>query len=217
MPIAARTILEQVAADLNDVASVRWTTQDLARFFNDGQRYITIERPDARHLVVPHNLAAGAEQTLPSNGEKLIDISHNTTGRRRAVTRTNEAMLDASDPNWRTETASIEIYQYIYDELEPKAFDVYPPALVGAQVQIKYAAQTVDIPVPALQTTTTAISGDMGLSDLFASALRNYVMFRCYSMQNELANPVWAAGFKQACDTDIGKELAATAAVSPKD
>ncbi len=217
MALTAKSILEQVARDLNDTTSIRWTTQDLARYFNDGQRYIITKRPDASHLTVAHALVAGADQTLPAGGEKLIDVSHNTTGNKRAISRVSSALLDAQLAGWRGLTGKVEILHFMYDEREPRSFDVYPPALVGANVSLKYAAQTVDIPVPALGTTTDDITGNLSLSDLFANALRNYVMFRCYSKQTELANPGLAAGFKQLCDADLGDEVAGTAAVSPKD
>lgn len=215
MALTAKSILSQVARDLNDETSIRWTTQDLARYFNDGQRYIITKRPDARHLVVAHALVAGADQTLPAGGEKLIDVSHNTTGNKRAISRVAAALLDDQLAGWRGLTGKVEILHFMYDD--PRSFDVYPPAAVGANVSLKYVAQTVDITVPALGTTTDDITGNLSLSDLFANALRNYVMFRCYSKQTELANPTLAAGFKQLCDADLGDEVAGTAAVSPKD
>ena len=217
MSLTAKSILEQVARDLNDTTSIRWTTQDLARYFNDGQRYIITKRPDASHLTVAHALVAGADQTLPAGGEKLIDVSHNTGGNKRAISRVSSALLDAQLAGWRGLTGKTEILHFMYDEREPRSFDVYPPAAVGANVSLKYAAQTVDIAVPALGTTTDDIIGNLSLSDLFANALRNYVMFRCYSKQTELANPTLATGFKALCDADLGDEAGGTAAVSPKD
>lgn len=217
MPLTARSILEQVARDLNDQTSIRWTTQDLARYFNDAQRYVITKRPDAGHLVVAHALVAGADQALPAGGEKLIDVSHNTGGNKRAISRVSGALLDAQIPGWRGLTGVAEILHFVYDEREPKSFDVYPPAAVGASLQLKYAAQTVDIPVPAAGTTTDAITGNLSLSDLFANAVRNYVMFRCYSKQTELANPTLATGFKQLCDGDLGDEVAGTVSVAPKE
>jgi len=216
MALTAKSILEQVARDLNDNTSVRWTTQDLARYFNDGQRYIITKRPDASHIVVPHPLVVGAGQSLPDGGEKLIDVSHNTTGSKLAISRVSSALLDASLPGWRGAPGKAEILHFMYDEREPRSFDVYPPAAAGAIVSLKYAAQTVDIPIPADFTTTNDITGNLSLSDLFGNAQRNYVMFRCYSKQTELANPGLAAGFKQLCDAELGDEAGGTAAVSPK-
>jgi hypothetical protein len=217
MPLTAKSILEQVARDLNDTTSIRWTTQDLARYFNDGQRYIITKRPDASHLVVSHPLVAGAEQSLPVGGEKLIDVSHNTTGNKRAISRVSSALLDAQLAGWRGAPGKVEILHFTYDEREPRSFDVYPPAAAGASVSLKYAAQTVDIPIPAAFTTTDDITGNFSLSDLFGNSQRNYVMFRCYSKQTELANPGLAAGFLQMCNADLGDEAGGTAAVSPKD
>jgi hypothetical protein len=217
MPISAQSILAQVARDLNDETSVRWTTRDLVAYFNDGQRDILTHRPDARNVSVALTLVAGVKQALPSNGEKLIDVTHNDTGAKTAITPVDRRMLDSQVRGWRGLPGQVEILHYCYDELEPKAFDVYPPAAItGARVAIEYAATAQDIPTPALGTTTATITGDLGLSDLFANAIRNYVMFRAYSKQTEYtANPNLAVAFYTAYTNDLGVEARGTTAISP--
>lgn len=216
MPLTAQSILGQVARDLNDDTSVRWTTGDLVAYFNDGQRDILTHRPDARNVSAQLALVAGAKQALPANGEKLIDILSNSTGAQRAVTRVDRVLLDGQIRGWRGLSGTLEILHYCYDPREPRAFEVYPPAAVGASLSIEYAAGTVDILTPAPGTTTSAITGSLSLSDLFANAIRNYVMFRCYSKNTEFtANPQLAAAFYGAYVNDLGVEAKATAGVAP--
>lgn len=217
MPLAAQSILNTVARDLNDETSIRWTTGDLAGYFNDGQRDILSHRPDARNVAVDLALVAGPKQALPANGEKLIEVLHNTTGARRAITKVDRRLLDTQVRGWRGLPGSTEILHFMYDEREPKAFEVYPPAAVGANVAIEYAAVPTDIPTPAPGTTTAAITGNLSLSDLFGNAIRNYVMFRAYSKNTEFtANPALAAAFYSAYANDLGIEARGTVAVSPK-
>lgn len=68
MAITAKSILSQVARDLNDETSIRWTTGDLVAYFNDGQRDILTHRPDARNVAADLSLVAGAKQALPAGG-----------------------------------------------------------------------------------------------------------------------------------------------------
>lgn len=216
MPISAQSILAQVARDLNDETSIRWTARDLVAYFNDGQRDILTHRPDARNVSAVLELVAGAKQSLPASGEKLIGVLHNDTGGKTAITPVDRRLLDSQVRGWRGLTGQVEILHYCYDELEPKGFDVYPPAAVGARVAIEYAATAQDIPMPAVGTTTTAITGDLSLSDLFANAIRNYVMFRAYSKQTEYtANANLATTFYAAYTNDLGVEARGTTAISP--
>lgn len=217
MAITAQSILSQVARDLNDETSIRWTTGDLAAYFNDGQRDILTHRPDARNVATDLTLAAGAKQTLPAGGEKLIDVLHNNTASsKRAITKVDRKLLDSQVRGWRGLTGSAEILHFMYDEREPKAFEVYPPATTSAIVAIEYAAVPTDIAAPAPGTTTDDITGNLSLSDLFANAIRNYVMFRCYSKNTEFtANPNMAVAFYGAYANDLGIEAKGTAAVSP--
>jgi len=216
MAITAQSILAQVARDLNDETSIRWTTGDLVAYFNDGQRDILTHRPDARNIAADLALVAGSKQALPTGGEKLIDVLHNAAGSKRAVTKVDRKLLDSQVRGWRGLTGAAEILHFMYDEREPKAFEVYPPAAVGASVAIEYAAVPSDIATPAPGTTTAAITGNLSLSDLFANAIRNYVFFRAYSKNTEYtANPNLAVAFYGAYANDLGIEAKGTAAVSP--
>lgn len=216
MAITAQSILSQVARDLNDETSVRWTTGDLVAYFNDGQRDILTHRPDARNVAADFTTQLGAKQALPANGEKLIDVLHNMSGSKRAITKVDRKLLDSQVRGWRGMTPATEVLHFTYDEREPKAFDLYPPPQAGLVIAIEYAAVPTDIPTPAPGTTTAAITGNLSLSDLFANAIRNYVMFRCYSKNTEYtANPNLAVAFYGAYANDLGIEAKGTAAVSP--
>lgn len=217
MPITAKSILSQVARDLNDETSIRWTTGDLVAYFNDGQRDILTHRPDACNVAADFTTQLGAKQTLPAGGEKLIDVLHNNTAvSKRSITKVSRDLLDSQVSGWREMTPANEVLHFAYDERKPRYFDLYPPPQAGLVIAIDYAAVPTDIPTPAAGTTTDAITGNLSLSDLFAEAMRLWIMARCYEKQTEYtANPNLAVAYRAAFAQALGIEAKGTAAVSP--
>ena len=217
MTIKAKHILQRVVRELNDETSVRWTTPELVRYFNDGQRDIVTHRPDATNTRINHPLVAGAKQTLPPQGTKLIDINANTTGNKAAVTRVESKILDAQIRNWRNLPGKLEVLHYTYDIRQPLVFEVYPPAIEGAILDIEISASPADIAEPAEGSTFNDVAGDFAMSDLFSNALQNYILYRCYRKDTEYtANPQRAATFYAAYANDLGVEIKSTVDVAPK-
>ena len=133
MSTTAQSIIHRVTQTLGDFTSIKWTVDRLVRYLNDGQRDILTHRPDALNLPATLALVAGHKQTLPANGEKLINILANTNGSKRAVTKVMASLLDAQIHNWRSMTPTTEILHFMYDPREPRSFEVYPPAALWAQ------------------------------------------------------------------------------------
>ena len=102
----------------------------------------------------------------------------------------------------------------MYDPVEPKSFDVYPPAAVGASLEIEYAARPTDIPVQAAGATHTAVTGNMSIGDLFANALQDYILYRCHSEATAQAQPARAQAHYAAYANALGVELKATVALA---
>jgi hypothetical protein len=216
MPIPAQSIIQRVVGTLNDVTSVRWTIPELIRYFNDGQRDIASLRPDAMNTRTMHTLVAGYKQSIPANGTKLIDINANGTGTKGAVTLVASAILDAQMRNWRNIPGTTEILHYTYDPREPKTFEVYPPALPTAVLDLEYSALPADIAEPAIGTTFADVTGNFAFGDLFANAQQNYILCRCYSKDTEYtANPQRALSFRQDYASDLGVEIKATVGIGP--
>jgi hypothetical protein len=214
MATTAQSIIQRVAKTLNDETSVRWTIPELVRYFNDGQRDIATLRPDSTSVRTQHQLAAGHKQTLPANGTKLIDV--NSNGNKGAVTLVASAILDAQIRNWRNLPGTNDILHYTYDPREPRTFEVYPPALATASLDLEYSALPTDIAEPGEGTTYTAVTGDFSLGELFANAQQHYILFRCYSKDTEYtANPARAQAFYQAYANDLGLEIKSTVNVGP--
>lgn len=216
MTIPAKSIIQRIVRDLNDETSIRWTVPDLVRYFNDGQREIATLRPDSMSTRITHSLVAGAKQSIPANGTKLIDINSNAAGNKGAVTKVSDALLSTQVRGWRNLPGTNEILHYIYDDREPKTFEVFPPALSTAALDLEYSALPGDIPEPADGVTFAAVTGNFAMGALFANALQHYILFRCYSKDTEYtANPELAQAYQQRYANDLGIEIKATSAFGP--
>lgn len=215
MPISAQSILQRVTDTLGDTTSIKWTIDRLVRYLNDGQRDILTHRPDALNVPTTHPLVEGHKQTLPANGEKLIAVLSNTHGTKRAVTAVKASLLDGQLPNWRAMPPSHEILHFIYDPREPRSFEVYPPAALGASLEIEYAARPTDIAQPSPGERYTAVVGNISVGDLFANPLGDYVIYRCHAEHSEEAKPERATAHYGAYVNALGVEAQGTVAVAP--
>jgi hypothetical protein len=218
MSVTAQSIIRRVVETLNDTTSVRWPVAELVRYLNDGQREVGTYRPDALVSGATHSLAAGSRQTLPANGIKLLDIVRNDSTSQRAVRMTNRQILDAQIPNWHNLTGATEILHFIYDPRDPLVFYVYPPAAAsGAAVYMIYAGTPAAITEPADGSTYSAVSGNIGVPDIYANALVDYVLYRAYTKDTEYAgNAARATAHYQAFTNALTVEANATAVASPK-
>lgn len=215
MATTAQSIIRRVSDTLFDVTSVRWTADRLVRYLNDGQREIVTLRPDAMNTAIDHPLVAGAKQAIPTNGEKFITALANASpSSKRACTKVDRALLDSQIPGWRGMAGATEILHWMYDPLEPKAFEVYPPAAAsGAVLMIEYAKRPTDIVEPAAGSLYTAVTGDISVGDLFGNALQDYILYRCHAENTQYAQPARAQAHYAAFGNALGVELKATVAL----
>lgn len=219
MSVTAQSIIRRVVETLNDRTSVRWPVAELVRYLNDGQREVGTYRPDALVSGATKTLSAGSRQTLPTNGIKLMDIVRNDSeASSRAVRMTNRQILDAQIPGWHNIAGSTEILHFIYDPRDPLVFYVYPPAAAsGAAVYMIYAGTPSEITEPADGSTYANVSGNIGIPDIFANTLIDYVLYRAYTKDTEYAgNAARAQAHYQAFVNALTVEANATAVASPK-
>lgn len=217
MSITAQSIIKRAAEALQDLSATRWKTDELVRYLNDGQREIVIERPDATRVYATATLAAGARQEIPANIWRLIEVERNSTGTKSAIRRVARDMLDAQNASWYSMTPVDKIAHFTYDEREPATFYVYPPAIEGTQVEIVCSATPTEVAEPAANTTFTAVTGNIGVGDVYANALLNYILFRSYAKDAEYGgNAALSAAHKGLFDAALGKELKGTVTFAPK-
>lgn len=219
MAFTAQNVLQRVVITLLDPNAVRWPTAELVRYLNDGQRDIALVRPDATSTTATMALVAGARQTLPSVGAKLLEVIRNTSGNKRAIRLVNRIVLDSQYPDWYNLTGVTEIKHYTYDPRDPRIFYVYPPAAASdASAELIYSAYPTDITEPNSTALYTAVTGNVSVADIYVNALVNYILYRAYSKDSEnTQNAALAASFYQLYQSLLGVELSGTTGVAPKD
>ena len=219
MAFTAQSIIQRVVITLQDQNATRWPTAELVRYLNDGQRDIVLVRPDATSTMGTQSLVAGARQTIPSTGAKLIEVIRNSGTNKRAIRLTDRTILDAQVPDWYNQTGVTEIKHYTFDPREPRTFYVYPPAASsGASAELIYSAYPTDISEPSSGALYSAVSGNISVADIYVNALVNYILYRAYSKDSEnTQNAALAASFYQLYQNLLGVELSGTTGVAPKD
>ena len=230
MTIAASSILRRAVDLLQDQTSVRWPMHELVRYLNDAQRIIVKARPDVMNTATTMTLTAGARQSLKSATantagnaaltpapSKLIEITRNMAGDLSAVTKVERKMMDAGERGWYSATPAISLKHFMFDERDPTAFYVYPPALVTSKVEVMYSAYPTDIAEPAIGTIWSDVVGNITLPDIYADDVLNIVLSYAYSKDSEYAgNDQRSQNYRALVAASLGADIAATVAVAPK-
>jgi len=205
-------ILGRASVILQDTAATRFTNANLLKFFNDGQREVVLHRPDANVTSETFACANGSKQTLPTAALRLINIHRNSNG--NAVTQVERVMLDENLPTWHEALAGTKgIEHFIYDSTDPKNFYVYPKAVSGTHsLEIVYSSVPSDISISNFSTDTTV----MGLDDVYANCLLDYVLYRAYQIDSEEGNLSRAQMHFGAFAQALGIKTRSDAAASPK-
>lgn len=209
MTTTAQSIVQEAQGLLQDPDGIRWGAPELVRHLNDGQREILVLRPDLLTIGATLALAAGARQVLPANCHQLVDIPRNTSG--AALRQVERSLLDAVEPNWYSKTAVAVIKHFTHDAREPLVFWAYPPAALGASVDLIYAAYPVDVGVPTGATAAT-VTGDISTPDNTKSALLHFVLFRAFAKDAEFGGNAVMSGahfnlFKAALGIEAPKPV----------
>ncbi len=216
MTIAAQSIVRRCVETLQDNTSIRWPINELVRYLNDGQREIVLHRPDAMVTNATASLVAGSRQAIPTNGAKLIEVIRNSSGARKAIRLVNREILDSQTSGWHNLSGVTEILHFMYDPRDPRVFYVYPPASVGAAVDLVYAAYPTDISEPADGSLYTAVAGNLSVPDIYGNVVQDYILYRAYTKDSEYAgNAARAQAHYAAFANALGIEIKATVAVQP--
>jgi hypothetical protein len=218
MAITAQSIVHRVVDILQDTTSVRWPVSELVRYLNDGQREVVLYRPDATIKSATVECVAGAKQTLPTDGAKLIDVIRNSAsaGTNKAVRMVAREVLDAQIPNWYGLSGELDVVHFTYDPRDPKTFFVYPPALTTTRVDITYSAFPTDVSEPAAGSTYDDVSGNLDLPDIYGNVVTDYILYRAYSKDSEYAgNAQRAQAHYGAFANALNIEVQGTTGVAP--
>lgn len=104
----------------------------------------------------------------------------------------------------------------MFDEREPKAFWVYPPATVNAALMVNYSATPTDLVPPADGSDYTAVVGNLSVPDQLSNCILDYMLYRCYMKDSEYAgDPARSEAFYVKYANALGIDIKATVAVAP--
>jgi hypothetical protein len=213
--ITAQSIILRAHIALQDEDGTRWPATELVRHLNDGQREIVRLRPDQKTVTETVTLASGYRHVLADTVAALIDMPNNMTGRHRRITKVDMLQLDAVLPDWRSRTPSAEVTHFMHDLREPRVFHTFPPTN-NAQVSMVHSVYPIDVPAPG-GPPASSVTGNIDLSDTWADALLNWVLFKSYSKDAEFGgNAQMAASYLAIFNAAIGSQLQSTATVAPQ-
>lgn len=175
-------LIDEVKKDLNDPKEVFWTKEDLEAALSDALLALAVVRPDSTATTQLIPLIPGTRQTLPAGGLRLITITRNMGADGlvpgTAIRVGDRDTLDAMYPDWHLEVGSV-VFEYTYNPLVPKEFFVYP-GMTGANIQ---QVQATFSRAPA--AIVNAETEDLPVDDVYAPALREWMLFRCWSGDDE--------------------------------
>ena len=183
--ITAQVIIDKAQIVLQDTTAVRWPEAELLGWLNDAQRAICAVLPELNAITGNITLVLGTRQSLPTGapaGITLLKIMRNmgvggaTAG--AAMRKVPQELLDSQVPNWHDAAAATALLKhYVYDLRAPKIFYVYPASVANNTVEALYTAAPLDI----------AIGAAITIDDTYANPLMDYILYRAYSKDLELA------------------------------
>lgn len=207
MALTAADIVVSGCATLLDTGLTAWPLAERIGYLNEAIRATILVKPDAypvRGAVTP---AAGIVQTLPDGGVALIDILYNTTGNKRAITRTGLEMLQEASRFWPAATQQAEVENYAVDSRDPRRYIVYPPNDGSGSIYMVYGG------TPAALTA----SGDaFPLTDIYQPPCIAYVLSRCYAKNSQRQDVGKAQAYRAEWAQMLGLKSQAQAAVVPR-
>lgn len=189
----AQSIIQRAQTTLQDLEGIRWPATELVMYLNDGQRALITLRNDVGAATVAFTPALGARQTLPDTALALIDILGNTSGTQRVVRKVDKTQMDANLRDWTSGTPSKVAVNYMFEpERDPRTFWLYPPAAVGASIDMLIAAYPTDVPTPT-GTPSSMVTGTTSVPDQWDNTLLNYVLGRAYDKDAEFGGNAQSA------------------------
>lgn len=190
MAVTAQSVIDQASFLLNDVARVHWTIDELVGWVNSAQMEIMKRNRGATSERKTFTMTAAAKslQTIPVDCFYLLTLERVVDG--PALREVNKATLDAR-PNWTTQTGVPKYYAYNDDV--PNVFYINPAPTQDTQVEGIFAIRPT-----VITAVDKAAVGNLTVLDIYKDDVLNYVMYRAFSKDSEMASMEKAAGYQKA-------------------
>lgn len=214
-------LISRAGTLLLDVGGVRWPRTELQNWLNDAYREAVALKPDCNSLTGTFACVAGPRQVITTafaDAVRLIEVVRNTAAAsaKGAIRPTDRRSLDDARRSWYAETPTVDIQLFMFDPRLPKEFLVYPPAAVGATLEVVYAKVPAAHTLSALELADTATTEVIRLDDIYANALLDYVLYRAFGKDTENpANAQRAVAYFGAFRDALGNLAGTAAATQP--
>ncbi len=206
MTVTVADIVVTGCATLLDGAARAWSVPERIGYLNEAIRATIFVKPDAYPVRGEIPLAAGIVQVLPADGIALIDITHNTTGRKRVVTVVDLAMLQEVNRFWPAATQQAEVEHFATDPRDPRRFMCFPPNDGNGHVFGVYGGTP---------TALTSTSDSIPVPETYQAALTAYVLSRCYEKNSKRQDLAKSSMYRQQWGQSLGLKSQAQIAVAP--
>jgi len=171
MAITATVLLADLGLALVDTTPTVWSSALKVRFINEALDAIASVRPDAYAVTEDLTLTASTpKQEIHATGYRLLDVIMNDAG--LPIKKTTREDLNDTVPAWTT-TEDDSIESFAFDEENPTIFWVQPVPDDALVIVVTYAKEPVIF---------TDSSTDLGISDIYIPAVKNYVLSKCLGM-----------------------------------
>lgn len=214
-------VLSKAQTLLQDATGTRWSLLELQGWLNDSYRDTVNLRPDSNTLVGEYACVAGPRQTITttfSSAIRVVEVYRNTaaTSDKGRVRLSSRESIDSMRPEWFSEPQTVNIELYTFDPRTPKDIMVYPPAASTARLEVAYAAVPTAHALTSEQLSNPATAEVIRIDDSFANALLDYVLYRAFSKNAEVANgSARAVAYFQAFQNALGVKGQSDAASQP--
>lgn len=168
-------LIDLARVPLNDADKERYPDAKLLGYAKDGLREAAVLRPDLFAATGQVNCVAGVEQQIPEGGWFIITVLTNSVG--EDVLEADYQTYRAFNPGWRTDDAGPADIWMRYDEKGPNnRFFVYPPAVMGAQIDVEYVVCNV---------AELELDDDVPLDEPYLPGLQDYVTGRAEEVDDQ--------------------------------
>ena len=211
--ITATSIISKAQVLAQDTTAIRWPVVEWLGWLNDAQREIAIARPNSFTKIASVPMVVGTKQAIPSDGIMFLEYirAMGAGGTTPGITarKVDRRLLDSQVPAWHTVTATAAPQHYVFDQMAPKSFYVYPPSTGSVQAEILYSASPTDV---------VAVGNTISVDDIYATVLLDYLLYRAYSKDSEfVGNAERALVYRKAFDSALGLKTAADAVAVSKE
>lgn len=215
MAVLISGLIRRAQRILQDVLGTRWDEPELLDWFNDGRRELAVIKPAEFAVRLPVALTEGTLQQLPPEAFQLLRVDCNllsVSPRQpgRALTIVERRVMNTMHPRWQEDEAfpfESQARHYVYDDTEPTTFHVFPG---------NDGTGVVEVSVAVLPADATAVTAPIGVRDIYANALMDYMLYRAFAKDSDHPRNAERSGAHYAAFTSaVGTKNMVEVAVTP--